>query len=94
MNCELSIGAFLLIALLPYLPCHYPLHIILFLHFLSINHKCTQPFYFTLVYKPVAHKVKVNWNSLKSSSRLCATPATIPMVLWSPWLFHFTRELP
>jgi hypothetical protein len=28
------------------LPCYYPLHIILFLHLLSINHKCTQLCYF------------------------------------------------
>jgi hypothetical protein len=33
---------------MPYLPCYYPLHIIYFLHLLSINHKCTQPCYFTL----------------------------------------------
>jgi hypothetical protein len=32
--------------LTPQLPCYYPLHIILFLHLLSTNHKCTQPCYF------------------------------------------------
>jgi hypothetical protein len=47
-------SAFLLTALLPYLPCYYPLHIILFLHLLSINHKCTQPCHFPLLYKPTA----------------------------------------
>jgi hypothetical protein len=32
--------------LMSYLPCYYPLHIILFLHLLSTNHKCTQSYYF------------------------------------------------
>jgi hypothetical protein len=49
---ESSIGAFLLTALLPHLPCYYPLHIIYFMHLLSTNHKCTQPCYFPLPYKP------------------------------------------
>jgi hypothetical protein len=30
------------------------LHIILFLHLLSTNQKCTQPCYFPLLYKPTA----------------------------------------
>jgi hypothetical protein len=47
------------IALLPYLTCYYPLHIILFLHLLSTNHKCTQPCYFPLLYKPAAQKVNL-----------------------------------
>jgi hypothetical protein len=37
------ISAFTLITALP---CCYPLHIIYFLHLLSTNHKCTQPYYF------------------------------------------------
>jgi hypothetical protein len=28
------------------LPCYYTLHIIIFLHLLSTNHKCTHPCYF------------------------------------------------
>jgi hypothetical protein len=43
INYESCICAFLLTTLLPYLPCYYPLHIILFWHLLSTNHKCTQP---------------------------------------------------
>jgi hypothetical protein len=40
---------YVLFCLQPYyiLPCYYPLHIILFLHLLSTNHKCTQPCYFS-----------------------------------------------
>jgi hypothetical protein len=34
-------------SLIPYLPYYYPLHIIYFLHLLSTNHKCTQPYYFS-----------------------------------------------
>jgi hypothetical protein len=39
-----------------YLPCI----IILFLHLLSTNHKCTQSCYFPLLYKPAAQKVKMD----------------------------------
>jgi hypothetical protein len=38
----MCISAYILI---PHLPCYYPLYIIYFLHLLSTNHKCTQPFY-------------------------------------------------
>jgi hypothetical protein len=79
--------------LLPYLPCYYPLHIILFLHLLSINHKCIQPCYFPMLYKPTTQKVKmVMKNSLMRSSRLCAAPVAVPMELWSLPLFCFARE--
>jgi hypothetical protein len=33
-------------SLISYLPCYYTLHIILFLHLLSTNHKCIDPCYF------------------------------------------------
>jgi hypothetical protein len=33
-------------SLITILPCYYPSHIILFLHLLSTNHKCTQSCYF------------------------------------------------
>jgi hypothetical protein len=46
INYESCLGAFLLTILLPYFPCYYHLHIILFLHLLSTNPKCTQPCYF------------------------------------------------
>jgi hypothetical protein len=70
INYESCIGAFLLTTLLPY---YYSLHIILFMHLLSTNHKCIQPYYFPLLYKPAAQKVKmVMKNFLMRSSRLCA----------------------
>jgi hypothetical protein len=45
--------------------------IILFLHLLSTNHKCSQPCYFPLLLKPTAQKEKMDWNSSMRSSRLC-----------------------
>jgi hypothetical protein len=63
-----------------------------FLHLLSTNHNCTQPYNFPLLYKPAAHKVKVNWNSSTSSCRLCAAPVVVLVVSWSLPLFCFTRE--
>jgi hypothetical protein len=59
-----------------------PCIIILFLHLLSTNHKYTQPCYFPLLYKPTAQNVKmVMKNSLMRSSRLCAAPVVVPVVL-------------
>jgi E3 ubiquitin-protein ligase DOA10 len=58
-----------------------PCIIILFLHLLSANHKCTQPCYFPLLLKPVAQKVKLDWNSSTKSSRLCITSIAVPMKL-------------
>jgi hypothetical protein len=57
-----------------------PCIITLFLHLLSINHKCTQPCYFPLLYKIAAQKVKMDWNSLVMSSRLCVAPVAVPVV--------------
>jgi hypothetical protein len=51
-----------------------PCIIILFLHLLSTNHKCTQPCYFPLLLKPTAQKEKMDWNSLMKSSRLRVAP--------------------
>jgi hypothetical protein len=56
-----------------------PCIIILFLHLLSMNHKCTQPCYFPLLLKSAAQKEKMVWNSLTSSSRLHVAPAAIPV---------------
>jgi hypothetical protein len=67
--------------LLPYI-------IILFLHLLSTNHKCTQPCYFPLLLKPAAQKEMMDWNSLMRSSMLRVAPVVVPMVLWSFPLFH------
>jgi hypothetical protein len=47
-----------------------PCIIILSLHLLSTNHKCTQPCYFPLLLKPAAQKEKMNWNSSTKSFRL------------------------
>jgi hypothetical protein len=62
--------------LILYLAYHY------FLHLLSTNHKCTQPCYFPLVYKPAAQKLKEILNSLMKSSRRAITPDQLPMELW------------
>jgi hypothetical protein len=57
--------------------------IILFLHLLSTNHKCTQPYYFPLLLKPAAQKEMMDWNSSTRSYRLRVAPVVVPMVLWS-----------
>jgi hypothetical protein len=67
------------------------LHIIYFLHLLSINHKCTQPCYFPLPLKPAAQKERMDWNSSMRSSRLRVTPVAVPVVLWSLSLFRFAE---
>jgi hypothetical protein len=66
-----------------------PCVIILLLHLLSTNHKCTQPCYFPLLFKPAAQKVKMDWNSSTRSSRLRVAPFVIPVELWSLPLFRF-----
>jgi hypothetical protein len=43
------------------------LHIILFLHLLSTNHKCTQSCYFPLIYKLAAQKMETENSSMRSS---------------------------
>jgi hypothetical protein len=68
------------------------LHIIYFLHFLSTNHKCTQPCCFTLLLKPAAQKEMMDWNSSTKSSRLRVAPVAIPVVLWSLPLFRFAES--
>jgi hypothetical protein len=64
-----------------------PCIIILFLHMLSTNHKCTQPCYFPLLLKPAAQKETMDWNSLMRSFRLRVALVVVPMVLWSLPLF-------
>jgi hypothetical protein len=71
--------------LLPYI-------IILFLHLLRTNHKCTQPCYFLLLLKPAAQKEKMDWNSSMRSSRLCVAPVAVPVELRSLSLFHFIES--
>jgi hypothetical protein len=55
--------------------------IILFLHLLSTNHKCTQPCYFPLLLKPTAQKEKMDWNSSMKSSRLRVALVAVPVEL-------------
>jgi hypothetical protein len=71
------LGAFRLTTLLPYLSYYHSLHIILFLHLLSTNHKYTQPCYFPLLYKPTVQKAKMDWNSSMRSSMLCVAPVVV-----------------
>jgi hypothetical protein len=65
-----------------------PCIIILFLHLLSTNHKCTQSCYFPLLYNPAAQKERMDWNSSMRSSRLRVSLVVVPVVLWSLPLFH------
>jgi hypothetical protein len=60
-----------------------PCILILFLHLLSTNHKCTQPCYFPLLLKHAAQKERVDWNFSMRSSRLYVAPVVVPVVLWS-----------
>jgi hypothetical protein len=64
-----------------------PCIIILFLHMLSTNHKCTQPCYFPLLLKPATQKERMDWNSSTRSSSLRVAPVVIPVVFWSLPLF-------
>jgi hypothetical protein len=57
---ESCIGAFLVILFITVLSLLLFCIIILFLHLLSINHKCTQPYYFPLLLKPAAQKERMN----------------------------------
>jgi hypothetical protein len=64
----------------------------IFLHLLSMNHKCTQPCYFPLLLKPIVQKEKMDWNSSMRSSRLHVAPVAVPVELWSLSLFCFTES--
>jgi hypothetical protein len=85
---ESSIGAIFAYHFILVLSLLLPGIIILFLHLLSTNHKCTQSCYFLLLLKPAAQKEKMDWNSLTRSSRLRVAPIAIPVELWSLPLFH------
>jgi hypothetical protein len=65
-----------------------PCIIILFLHLLSTDHKCTQPCYFPLLLKLPAQKVRMDWNFSTRSSRLRVAPVVVHVVLWSLPLFR------
>jgi hypothetical protein len=85
---ELSIGEISAYHFISVLSLLLPCAIILFLHLLSTNHKCTQPCFFPLLLKPAAQKEKMDWNSLMWSSMLCVAPVVISVELWSLLLFH------
>jgi hypothetical protein len=88
---ESSIGAISAYHLISVLSLLLPCIIILFLHLLRTNHKCTQPCYFSLLLKPAAQE-KMEWNSLTRSSRLRVALVAIPMDLWSLQLFCFVER--
>jgi hypothetical protein len=77
---------------IPVLSLLLPCIIILSLHLLSTNHKCTQPCYFPLLLKSAAQKEKMDWNSSTKSSRLCVVPVAIHVELWSLLLFRFVES--
>jgi hypothetical protein len=58
-----------------------PCILILFLHLLSTNHKCTQPCYFPMLLKPAAQKKRMDWNSSMRSSRPRVEPVIVAVVL-------------
>jgi hypothetical protein len=89
---ESSIGAFPLTIFTIVLFLLFPSIIILSLHLLSINHKCTQPCYIPLLLNAATQKEKVDWNSSTKSSRLCVAPVVVPVELWTLVLFHFTES--
>jgi hypothetical protein len=70
-----------------------PCIMILFLHLMSTNHKCTQACYFPLLLKPAAQKERMDWNSSTRSSRLRVTSVVVPVVLWSLLLFCSLRVI-
>jgi hypothetical protein len=84
---ELSIGAISAYHFIIVLSLLLPYIIILFLHLLSTNHKCTQPCYFPFLLKSAAQKEKMDWNSSTRSSRLRVAPVVIHVELWSLPLF-------
>jgi hypothetical protein len=89
---ESSISAIFAYHFITVLSLLLPCIIILFMHLLSTNHKCTQPCYFPLLLKPTAQKEKMDWNSSMGSSRLRVASVAIPMELWSLPLFSFIEN--
>jgi hypothetical protein len=92
INGESGISAISAYPFITVLSLLLPCTIILFLHLLSTNHKCSQPYYFPPLLKPAAQKEKVDWNSSTKSCRLCVAPVTIPVELWSLPLFRFIES--
>jgi hypothetical protein len=74
---EPSIGAISAYHFITVLSLLLPCIIILFLHLLSTNHKCTQSCYFLLLLKSAAQKEKIDWNSSTRSSGLRVAPVVV-----------------
>jgi hypothetical protein len=89
---ESGIGAISSYHFISFLSLLLPCIIILFLHLLSTNHKCTKPCYFPLLLKLAAQKEKMDWNSLMRSSRLRVASVAVPVELWSLPLFRFIES--
>jgi hypothetical protein len=79
---ESSIGVISTYHFISILSLLLPCIIILFLHLLSTNYKCTQPCYFLLLYKPAAQKLKKIWSTSIWCSRRAITPGRLPVELW------------
>jgi hypothetical protein len=80
-------SAFNLIMTLPLILYHVYHY---FLYLLSTNHKCNQPCYFLLLYKPAAQKLKENLGSLMSSRR-AITSSQLSVVLWCLFVVMLSR---
>jgi hypothetical protein len=78
---ESSIGAISAYHFISVLSLLLPGIIILFLHLLSINYKCTQLCYFPLLHIPAAQKEKMDWNSSMKSSMLHVTLVAVSVEL-------------
>jgi hypothetical protein len=89
---ESSIGVFSAYPFITVLSLLLPRIIILFLHLLSTNHKCTQSCYFPLLIKPAAQKEKMDCNSSTRSSRLRVALVVVPVEIWSLLLFCFIES--
>jgi hypothetical protein len=69
-----------------------PCIIILFLHLLSTNHKCTQTCYFPVLLKPAVQKEMMDWNSSMRCSRLRVALVVVPVALWSLPMFRSAKS--
>jgi hypothetical protein len=70
----------MLITLVQPYHCYYNMHIIIFLHLLSTNHKCVLILVISPCYsKPTSQKMEMVWNSLTWSSRHALPRLHIPM---------------
>jgi hypothetical protein len=69
-----------------------PCIIILFLHLLSTNHKCTQPCYFPPATQTSYSEGEDGLEFYDESSRLRVAPDAVHVELWSLSLFHFVES--